>query len=408
MTTKETHTPEQIFSIGINFKKADLVTRGKFSLSSEQQTQLLEAAKTNFQDFVVLSTCNRTEIYGTGNVDLAIDLLLEKTNQSKSIFHEVGFVKTSQDAMKHVYNVSSGLDSQILGDYEVLGQFKDACKNAKQHNLLSTYFERLSNSAITASKKVKSETEMSKGTVSVSYAAIEFIKEKFENKETNILIVGMGKFGRSVAKNIHYYLPQSNVTVANRTYHKAVSFATEFNFNFLELDIALKKLTNFDVIIVAVNHNENYIIDHKYFHSEKSQLVIDLSVPSSIDIRVKSFDNIQYINIDDVSTHIDSTLEKRKSYIPFAESIINSEINEFIKWSNLHQHRAIIIEAKEKLSKLANMCPHLNHIPIEEKEKKINNTISVLVSELQKNGKPVAYKELENYFLSNTHSVGSH
>lgn len=398
---------DKLFVVGINFKNADLTTRGKFFLGDDEIEKILQKAKEKlYDDFVVLSTCNRTEIYGSGNHDMAVDLLLEVVGGNKTVFENHSIVKKDKHALKHMFHVATGLDSQILGDYEILGQFKRACKTSKSSELLSPFFERLANSTIQASKKVKTNTAISEGTVSVSYAAIELIKEKYNNQKISVLVLGTGKFGRNVSKNIQKYLPNAIITVANRTEYKAKVFANEFNFNSLPLEEAIVKVRNYDVIIPAISNNETILLDHKYFDVTNRHLIIDLSVPSATDIILKGFDHIELVDLDMVSTMIDRTLEKRKTYLPQAHEIISKEINDFYKWVEVYDCREEILEVKNKLYELSKLCPHLTNLSTMELEKKINKTVGVLVEELQKTGKKLDYTDLEKYFLASTSPGG--
>ena len=137
------------FVIGITFKNANIATRSAFSISPEKQKECYDMARShNFNDFVVLSTCNRTEIYGAGCVAHAEYIITTVCNQPKELLDEYKFVKTSEEALSHIFHVASGLDSQILGDYEILGQFKNACKFSKENGLLGPVFERMANICI--------------------------------------------------------------------------------------------------------------------------------------------------------------------------------------------------------------------------------------------------------------------
>lgn len=406
-TPKANGNIDRLFVVGINFKNADLTTRGKFFLGQEEIEKILrEAKEKSYDDFIVLSTCNRTEIYGRGNHDLAVDLLMDVVDVDKAVFQNHSILKKDKHALQHIFHVATGLDSQILGDYEILGQFRKACKMSKSSELLSPFFERLANTTIQTSKKVKSNTAISSGTVSVSYAAIELIKEKYNDLEINVLIIGIGKFGRNVAKNVQQYLPNADITVANRTDAKAKAFADEFNFNSLPLEEAIMNVRNYDVIIVAISNNDTILLDHKYFDVYNRHLIIDLSVPFATDIILKGFDHIELVDLDMVSTMIDRTLEKRKTYLPQAHEIISQEINDFYKWVEVYDYRKEILEVKNKLYELSQLCPHLTNLSAVELEKKINKTVGILVEELQKTGKKLDYTDLEKYFLASTNPSG--
>ena len=199
---------------GINYKKTEAAIRGQFAVSEEQYGQLLAAAReAGIRELFILSTCNRTEIYGLANdaAQLA-QLLCTHTDGDMTTFSELAYVKSGRDAVQHLFHVSAGLDSQILGDYEILGQIKKAAKFAKERGFIGTFTERLINSILQSSKAIKTGTQLSGGTVSVSFAAVQYIKEHIDRiQDKNILLVGTGKIGRNTCKNLVDYLDTKRV-----------------------------------------------------------------------------------------------------------------------------------------------------------------------------------------------------
>ena len=168
---------KNFYSIGVSYIKADAQTRGKFSLSAEDKKALLEEAKSNnFDGVFVLSTCNRTEIIGFAEHPFQlISMLCKHSNGSVEEFAKISYVHKNQEAIQHLFNIGTGLDSQILGDYEIVGQLRTAFKLAKEHGTTNAYLERLLNNVMQASKRVKNETKLSSGTTSVSYAAVQYL-----------------------------------------------------------------------------------------------------------------------------------------------------------------------------------------------------------------------------------------
>ncbi len=168
---------------GINYRKSDISIRGKFSLLPEHSILLLQqAVSKKFPGCMVLSTCNRTEIYGMcDHPHELIEMLCIHTHGNMKEFIEHGYQYQGLIAIEHLFKVAAGLDSQIIGDYEILSQLKQAAKLAKDYNCLNSFMERVVNYALQASKEIKTTTRLSSGTVSVSYAAIEIIKEKISD-----------------------------------------------------------------------------------------------------------------------------------------------------------------------------------------------------------------------------------
>ena len=184
------------YAIGLSYKKADAEIRGHFSLSEEAKQMLLEQAKANnIESLIVTSTCNRTEIFGFAEHPFQlIKLLCDNTKGTVEEFQKVAYVYKNKEAVSHMFRVGSGLDSQILGDFEIISQLKTAARASKKQGLLNHFIERLVNAVIQASKRIKTETNISSGATSVSFASVQYIMKHVEHiSEKNILLFGTGK-----------------------------------------------------------------------------------------------------------------------------------------------------------------------------------------------------------------------
>ncbi len=368
--------------IGINYQNADTTTRSNFAICSnklEQITQL--AVKKNITDLVVLSTCNRTELYGVGAADTLVDILCQASGNSRSAFTTHGYMIGGMQAVHHLFKVASGLDSQILGDYEILMQLKKSAKYARENNLLGSLTDRLINFALQASKKIKSETKLSTGTVSVAYAAIEVLKEKISDiREKSILLVGAGKFGCNVAKNICEYFPGARVRITNRTPQKAEDFAINHGLECIPYEQLQTAADESDVLIVSTTA-ETYTVLPDFFATRKERLLLDLSVPKSIDPSVSETEGISLLDVDQISVMLDKTFEMRRAEVPKALSIIESTLGEFVEWHKLFMHRGFLGEVKSKLQELSalNECGHLP----EQKNAKIQKAVKTLAVDLR-------------------------
>ena len=179
MHTSRPANPDNFFVAGISYKKTDAATRGQFAISLIHYEEALKLApQFGLDTLFILSTCNRTEIYGfADNASQLIDLLCTQTTGDTDTFTRLAYCKQGDEAIAHLFKVGAGLDSQILGDYEIVGQLKQAVKFAKDRHLINSFLERLVNSVLQASKSIKSDTALSAGTVSASYAAVHYIKE---------------------------------------------------------------------------------------------------------------------------------------------------------------------------------------------------------------------------------------
>lgn len=391
---------DQFVVIGINYQKANIATRSDFAIcSTKLETTTRLAQQHQLKDLIVLSTCNRTEVYGIGDADTLKSLLCEATGNPVKAFNQHGYVLHGMEAIHHLFRVASGLDSQIVGDYEILMQLKKAAKYARENGLLGTLTDRLVNFALQASKKIKTETRLSTGTVSVAYAAIEVIKEQVENVEQkNILLVGAGKFGCNVAKNICEYFPGAKVTITNRTLHKAMSFAESFGMECVPYEDLHTKANESDILIASTNA-EDFTITSEFFSTEKPRLLLDLSVPKSIAPEVSTLPGVSLMDVDQISGILDRTLAMRKAEIPKALTIIEHTVAEFVEWHKLYMHRDFLGEVKSKLHELSasTTCPHSNE---EIKNARIQNAVKTLAVDLkQRTAKGCQYINTLNQYL---------
>jgi glutamyl-tRNA reductase len=212
------------YSIGLSYKKADADIRGKFSIDTQAKAKLLVQAKEErIESLVVTSTCNRTEIYGFAQHPFQlIKLLCENSQGTVEDFQKVAYVYKNQEAISHMFRVGTGLDSQILGDFEIISQLKIAFVESKNLGLVNNFLERLINAVIQASKKIKTDTEISSGATSVSYAAVHYIFKNVEDiGNKNILLFGTGKIGRNTCENLIKHSKNEHITLINRTKDKA-------------------------------------------------------------------------------------------------------------------------------------------------------------------------------------------
>ena len=208
------------YAIGLSYKKADADIRGHFSLSDDARLALLKQAKENdIESLVVTSTCNRTEIYGFAQHPFQlIQLLCENTRGTVEEFQKVAYIYKNKDAIAHMFRVGSGLDSQILGDFEIISQLKTSVRISKKFDLLNHFTERLVNAVIQASKRIKTETEISSGATSVSFASVQYILNTVEDiSNKNILLFGTGKIGRNTCENLVKHTKNEQITLINRT-----------------------------------------------------------------------------------------------------------------------------------------------------------------------------------------------
>ena len=369
--------------VGINYRKSDMNIRGKFSLSAEQSQLLLkESIAKKIAGCMVLSTCNRTEIYGLSDQQELIQLFCLNTSCSEKDFLDHGYVHRGLEAIGHLFKVASGLDSQIVGDYEILSQIKHAAKTAKELGCVNSFMERAINYALQVSKEIKTKTKLSSGTVSVSYAAIEIIKEKIEELGgKKILLVGTGKFGNQIAKNLKDYLPGTHVSFANRTNKKALQLAELYHGEYISYENINTACNDADIII-ASSAAGSYTIHPSFFFTGKTRLILDLAVPQNVDPDVVKIPGTTLLNVDEVSRILDKTISLRQSEIPKALEIIDDTLSSLEQWHRQQFNNPLLVLVKSQLFQL-------NEIYFDEMNgDKIHKTIATLAIQLKhKNNK---------------------
>jgi glutamyl-tRNA reductase len=342
------------FLAGINYRKTDAEIRGQFAISNDQYAIILQQASSfGVTEFFIVSTCNRTEIYGfAGNASQLTNLLCSQAEGKAEEFSAFSYIKEGWDAVEHFFEVGAGLDSQILGDYEIVGQIKLAAKFAKQYDRIDAFTERLVNSMLQSSKAIKNKTALSDGTVSVSFAAVQYIREHVKNvKSKNILLIGTGKIGCNTAKNLVDYLGTKNITLINRTEGKASSLAETLGLKSAPVEELAQYIISSDIILVATSSPEPTILQSQ-LKGLGQKLIIDLSIPHNVEPSAKDLPNIVLVNVDELSRMKDETLARRLAEVPKARVIIAEHITEFKEWYKMRKLVPVLKAVKTKLKEI--------------------------------------------------------
>lgn len=343
------------YAIGLSYKKADAEVRGHFSLDEISKLAVLEQAKqSGIESLIITSTCNRTEIYGFAEHPFQlIQLLCDNTKGTVEEFQKVAYVYKNKDAISHIFRVGSGLDSQILGDFEIISQLKVSARLSKKHKLFNPFLERLVNAVIQASKRIKTETEISSGATSVSFASVQYIMNEIDTvSEKNILLFGTGKIGRNTCENLVKHTKNEHITLINRTKDKAEAVAGKFNLLVKDYANLQEEISTSDILIVATGA-QNPTVDKHCIQTTKPLLVLDLSIPKNVNENVTDLENVTLIHLDDLSQITDKTLERRKEHIPVAEAIIEDIKSDFNAWLATRKFAPTIKALKHKLTDFA-------------------------------------------------------
>jgi glutamyl-tRNA reductase len=345
---------QHFFIAGISYKKSDSTIRSRFAINNDQYSWMLSEAKNRgIAELFVLSTCNRTEIYGIArDAEQLVNLLCEATGESTEVFLPIAYQYKGKEAIQHLFEVASGLDSQILGDYEIVGQIKVAVKFSKEMDGIGPFIERLFNQVLQTSKLVKNNTALSSGTVSVSFAAIQYLKDQVPDVSgKKVLLIGTGKIGRNTCKNLIDYLHCRDITLINRTHEKAVDLAKELNMKSLHTEKMYEAIIEADIIIVASNAAEP-IITSAHLTGTQPQWIIDLSIPNNVHPEVATLNSKKLLNVDQLSRMKDETLQKRMDEVPKALEIIAAQTRDFLEWCRMRKQLAVLGVVKSKLEEI--------------------------------------------------------
>lgn len=325
---------------GLSFKKTPLEIREKLALDESEAKQLMRFLSENTQatDLMVLSTCNRTEIYYQNEVSLATEIslglsIIKGVDKEKVVKH-ITTISSSEEAVNHLFEVSMGLDAQVVGDIQISNQVKKAYQWCADEDVAGPFLHRLMHTIFFANKRVVQETSFRDGAASVSYATKELIEDiTSEINDPKILILGLGEIGQDVCRN--FVGVSKNVVIANRNKEKAAALSAECQFPYVDLSDALDTIGQYDVIVSSIAKNDPIItkelvnsfdiLTHKFF--------IDLSVPRSIETSIEDIHGVLLYNIDNIHSKASEALNKRVNSIPAVKNIISESLADFADWS---------------------------------------------------------------------------
>lgn len=345
-------TYSNFFLVGINHKSANVEIREKFSLNEQQTSHLMYDYKEIGGDgMMVLSTCNRTEIYAFGNCPRdIIGLFCKHTENSIDLYYQHQHIKQNREAIEHLYRVGAGLESKILGDFEIIGQVKKSFSFAKEQGFQNTFIERLVNSAIQTSKKIKNKTELSSGASSVAFAAVQQVKKHIQSLEITpkVILVGTGKIGTTTCENLVNQTGLKDITLINRTEVKAERLANRFGVKHLDYSQLQESLNDADIILVATGASQPTVLS-QHFSTQQERLILDLSVPRNVEPELGNLAGFRVVDVDQLSLVTEESVEKRKNQIPAAEVIIEEMTKEFYSWLESRKVAPTIQAVRKKM-----------------------------------------------------------
>ncbi|TMN33471.1 glutamyl-tRNA reductase [Pseudoalteromonas sp. S2755] len=355
-----------IIALGINHKTASVELREKVAFSPEQLTEALHQLQhsSQFKESVIVSTCNRTEIYcslESADPQALLSWLSDFHNIEQRDLTENVYVHMNQDAVNHLMRVACGLDSLVLGEPQILGQIKQAFSTAKQHHAIQPTFERLFQKTFSVAKQVRTETDIGASAVSVAYAAVNLAKHIYgQLDKTQVLLIGAGETIELVAKHLSQHNPKS-ITVANRTIERAQNLATEVGGSVISLAQLPDALPSADIVISSTASTlpiigKGVVEQALKKRRHKPMLFIDIAVPRDIESQVSELDAAYLYSVDDLQAIVNENLASREQAAIEAQQIIDTRTQEFSEWQrSLHsvdvirQYRQSAQEIKNEL-----------------------------------------------------------
>ena len=344
-------------SITLSYKETPIELRERISFENAEQTSdLLLKLKDAFdiEEALVISTCNRTEVYYSSEENIS-EKLIEYIAAIKGIDAELlknHFSEfSSEDAINHLFRVSLGLESRVLGDTQISNQIKKAYQLSTDLHLAGPFLHRLMHTIFYANKRVVKETSLQDGTASVASVAVDVIQSFIPRMDMpKIALIGLGEIGQHVLEN----LKSENIalTLANRTKSKAEFLAARIGANVGDLEALDSIISDHDVIISAVTSKMPIILPHHIQRGNTQKLFIDLSVPRSIDPLLESVSGISLYNVDQLEDRTIKAKALREQAVPDAENIISESIESLKSWKNEMEVSPIIKKLKSTLDSI--------------------------------------------------------
>ncbi len=373
-------------SISLSYKNASVEIRGLLSLDNDECKTVLDNIKTltDIPEAIVLSTCNRTEIYYNSEQSKEDELIkiiglskgLTKITDYKDHFN---IINDHNGAINHLFEVSMGLDAQVIGDIQISGQVKNAYQIAADMETAGPFLHRLMHSIFFTNKRIVQETAFRDGAASVSYAAVELAEELSSTfVDPKVLVLGLGEMGIDVARNLKSS-DIKNITVSNRTESKAIEIAQELEINHLSFNNVLSTIQNYDVIISGLSVKDPFINTNNFKEDQVGALkyLIDLGIPRTIDSDLENIPGVALFNIDQIQAKTTETVQKRIDSIPEVRQIISEAVTEFGEWSKE-------MEVSPTIQKLKNALETIRQEEIDRYTKSISDAEAKMVEKVTK------------------------
>lgn len=400
-----------VIALSVNYKQASVEERELVAFNDSDLVDALHVlrAQKSVLESVVLSTCNRTEVYivadqlHTGKYYIQ-QFLANYFNVDIELIKKFTIIRTENAAIEHLFRVTAGLDSMVLGETQILGQMRDSFLLAQNEGTTGTVFNRLFKDVITIAKRGHNETDISKNPISISYAAVELVKKLYDNfKDKNIVVVGAGQMAEQSLLNVAA-TGADNVTVVNRSVENAAKLAGQFGYKSAPLSELAELMKDADLVISSTSA-EGYIVEKSHVdevmpdRAEQPLVLMDIALPRDIDPEIETLENVYAYNVDDLQNIVDSNLASRQVEARKIEEMISEAMDAFNEWVKMlgvvpiiqaMRTRALNIQ-NQTLESLKNKLPDLN----ERERKVISKHMKSIINQMLKD--PIIFtKEIVN------------
>ena len=350
-----------ILLVGLNHKSAPLEVREGVSFSKEQLLDALPLLRDRAGEGVILSTCNRTEVYAaTKSTSKAAEriqrFLAEYHGLSLEAISPYLYHRAEDEAVRHLFRVASGLDSMIVGESHILGQVRDALTAASQAQSVQVSLVGLFHAAVRAGRRVREETSIGRNALSISYAGVQLAQRVLGNlRGRRVLLIGAGEAGRLVAQALRT-TGVSDLMIANRTKARGEELADDLGGRALAFSEIGDALGEADIVIAATDSPEYIITEDMVAAAARRRreplFMFDLALPRDVDPQVASLEGVSLFNIDDLSAIAEENLEGRKCAVADAEAMVEDDLARFMKWWNSLDAEPIIKTLRQQAEEI--------------------------------------------------------
>lgn len=352
----------QLYAFGINHQTAPLSVREQVAFNADGMESALRDLVENgaAKEAAILSTCNRMELYcNAGKPEHAIDWLAQYHKLPRKDLDPYLYSLPREQAVKHSFRVASGLDSMVLGEPQILGQMKQAVRQAEQAGTMGILLHKLFQSTFSVAKQVRTETEIGANLVSMAAAAVRLAERIFPSiSEQNVLFIGAGEM---IELNAVYFAARNpkRITVANRTLERAQTLARQFNGHAITLSDLPEQLAQNDIIVTCTASQlpilgKGMLERALKARRHKPLFIVDLAVPRDVEAEVAELSDVFLYTVDDIAEVVKDGLEARQGAVKEAEIIIASGVSDFIHWMESREVVPVIRALREQTEEARN------------------------------------------------------